>query len=112
MSESLQARIKRMRESVAGTQRQIIEQQIRQGIPAIFAAAGYPEGTYKIQSLQAVQVADDSQFSDGTYMELQVLLTGDDRKMDNLKTGLKMFMAPNAGVRREGNTIIFRKKLD
>jgi hypothetical protein len=101
-----------MRESVAGTQRQVIEQQIRQGIPAIFAAAGYPEGTYKIQSLQAVQVADDPQFVDGTYMELQVLLTGDDRKMDNLKAGLKMFMAPNAGVAINGKVMTFRKKLD
>ena len=90
----------------------LIETQIKEGIPTILLAAGYPNGTYEIKRLSAVDISGKENYTDGKYMELVVELSGTEGKIDNLKKGLEMFMLPNAGVEILGNIITFRKKLE
>ncbi len=111
MPNPLEERLQRMSAQLKETSAELIENQIRGGIPLIFSSAGYTEGTYQIQRCEKVSISGNSNLPDGTYIELQVQLTGDEQKMQNLQKGLEMFMEPNAGIEIEGNIIVFRKKL-
>ena len=105
MSQEARRRIQAFREKGLVHQSQLIEKQIRQGIPTLFAASGYPNGSYTILSLERMSETQ------GDYMQLTVQLTGSEQKQQNLAKALEMFMQPNMGVEVTDTVLFFRKKL-